>query len=290
MARSLKSIGLEKGDRVVLVAENRPEWFIADLAIMAAGGITVPAYTTNTIENHKHVLKHSGAKGAIISTAALCNKVLPAASEAPECKWAITINSLDTEQDSSLEIHSWEHLLAEGDKQEEDIEAQAKSFTRSDIACLIYTSGTGGLPKGVMLSHGAILCNCEGAWDVLYDLGLGEETFLSFLPLSHAYEHTAGQFFPLLLAAQIYYGEGAEHLLRNMSEAQPTIMTAVPRLYESMHSRITRGLDKGSSLKKSLFYKAEELGRKKYHAPDSLNLMKSFRTGFWKNSFVTSSD
>ena len=275
MARSLKSIGLEKGDRVVLVAENRPEWFIADLAIMAAGGITVPAYTTNTIDNHQHVLNHSGAKGIIISTTALCKRALPAAEKALECKWAVTID--DIEPDDDLQIHNWEHLLAEGDKLEEDIEASAKELTRGDIACLIYTSGTGGLPKGVMLSHGAILCNCEGAWDVLYHLGLGEETFLSFLPLSHAYEHTAGQFFPLLLAAQIYYGEGAEHLLRNMAEVKPTIMTAVPRLYESMYSRITRGLEKEKPLKRSLFYKAEALGRKKYQDPNSLNAFERFQ-------------
>ncbi|MFD2204153.1 AMP-dependent synthetase/ligase [Kiloniella antarctica] len=279
MARSLKSIGLAKGDRVVLVAENRPEWFIADLAIMAAGGITVPAYTTNTVENHQHVLNHSGAKGIIISTAALGRKALPAVEKSPECKWVITIDGIadDVEQDRDLEIHSWEHLLAEGDKLDEDIEASAKKITRKDIACLIYTSGTGGLPKGVMLSHGAILCNCEGAWDVLYRLGLGEETFLSFLPLSHAYEHTAGQFFPLLLGAQIYYGEGAEHLLRNMSEAKPTIMTAVPRLYESMYSRITRGLDKEKPLKRSLFYKAEALGRKKYYDSNGLNIIEKLQ-------------
>ncbi|OUS14548.1 long-chain fatty acid--CoA ligase, partial [Rhodospirillales bacterium 47_12_T64] len=275
MARSLKSLGLEKGDRVVLVAENRPEWFIADLAIMAAGGITVPAYTTNTLENHNHVLNHSGAKGIIISTAALGKRALVAADNAPDCMWAIMID--ETEQECDLTIHSWEHLLAEGNKLEGDIESSTEGFTRSDIACLIYTSGTGGLPKGVMLSHGAILCNCEGAWDVLYHLGLGEETFLSFLPLSHAYEHTAGQFFPLLLGAQIYYGEGAEHLLRNMAEAQPTIMTAVPRLYESMHSRITRGLEKEKPLKRSLFYKAEELGRKKYYDPNSLNFIERFQ-------------
>uniref|UniRef100_UPI0026053388 AMP-binding protein n=1 Tax=uncultured Kiloniella sp. TaxID=1133091 RepID=UPI0026053388 len=207
LARSLKTIGLEKGDRVVLVAENRPEWFIADLAIMAAGGISVPAYTTNTHANHKHVLDHSDAKGIIVSTKALCKRSLPAAKEAPNCLWAITMDTIDkddmdifeiSEGKSELPIHDWEHLIAEGDTLSGDIEAEADKLTRKDVACLIYTSGTGGLPKGVMLSHGAILCNCEGAWDVLYHLGLGDEVFLSFLPLSHAYEHTAGQFFPLL--------------------------------------------------------------------------------------------
>ncbi|WP_417428387.1 AMP-dependent synthetase/ligase [Kiloniella sp.] len=286
LARSLKTIGLEKGDRVVLVAENRPEWFIADLAIMAAGGISVPAYTTNTHANHKHVLDHSDAKGIIVSTKALCKRSLPAAKEAPNCLWAITMDTIDkddmdifeiSEGKSELPIHDWEHLIAEGDNLSEDIEAEADKLTRKDTACLIYTSGTGGLPKGVMLSHGAILCNCEGAWDVLYHLGLGDEIFLSFLPLSHAYEHTAGQFFPLLLGAQIYYGEGAEHLLRNLAEARPTIMTAVPRLFESMHSRITRGLEKEKPLKRKLFYKAEALGRKKYYQSDNLGLVENLQ-------------
>src|SRR3546814_6923915 len=99
-----------------------------------------------------------------------------------------------------------------------------------------------------MLSHGAILCNCIGAYKLLVQLGLGHEVFLSFLPLSHAYEHTAGQFFPITIGAEIYYAEGVDHLLRNLGEARPTIMTAVPRLYETMHLRIRRGIDKQGGL------------------------------------------
>jgi long-chain acyl-CoA synthetase len=143
---------------------------------------------------------------------------------------------------------------------------------RTDTACLIYTSGTGGTPKGVMLSHGAILQNCRGARILLETLGLDDEVFLSFLPLSHSYEHTAGLFFPISLGAQIYYAEGADKLAANLPEARPTIMTAVPRLYETMHQRITSGVERAGGLKARLFHKTLALGRKKYEAPGSLGL------------------
>jgi long-chain acyl-CoA synthetase len=140
------------------------------------------------------------------------------------------------------------------------------------VSCFIYTSGTGGTPKGVMLTHGSIMANCEGAYDLLLSFDLGDEVFLSFLPLSHSYEHTAGQFLPIALGAELYYAEGVETLASNMVEVRPTIMTAVPRLYESMHQRIMRGVEKMSGIQKWLFLKAVELGRKDYEHPGSLNL------------------
>ncbi|MBM3572377.1 MAG: long-chain fatty acid--CoA ligase, partial [Alphaproteobacteria bacterium] len=143
---------------------------------------------------------------------------------------------------------------------------------RDDIACLIYTSGTGGNPKGVMLSHRAILTNCLGAEHVIQRLGLGENVFLSFLPLSHSYEHTAGQFFPISIGAQIYYAEGAEGLSTNFLEAKPTIVAAVPRLYEVLHGRIVKGVERAPPFKRKLFHKALEIGTKRYHDLASLTL------------------
>ena len=143
----------------------------------------------------------------------------------------------------------------------ENIITESEVIKRDQTACIIYTSGTGGAPKGVMLHHGAILHNCTGAHDALIELGLGKEVFLSFLPLSHSYEHTAGQFFPISIGAQIYYSE-ADSLAANMLEARPTIMTAVPRLYETLHARITRGVKKQGGIKEHLFKKTLELGRK----------------------------
>ncbi|MCH8809246.1 MAG: long-chain fatty acid--CoA ligase [Proteobacteria bacterium] len=271
LSRGLRALGLEPGERVVLLSENRPEWLIADVAVMAAGAITVPAYTTNTSADHNHLLTDSGARGAIVSTRALAGRLLPAAIEAPDCKWLICIEDLDTGQQGPIEIHGWARVLDEGAALPDDVAEIVARAKRSDTACFIYTSGTGGVPKGVMLSHGAILCNCMGAYHLLERIGLGDDVFLSFLPLSHSYEHTAGQFFPISIGAEIYYAAGVEKLLANMAEARPTLMTSVPRLYESMYQRILRGVEKQGGLKARLFHLALELGRKRYAEPASLN-------------------
>ena len=272
LARALGALGIRAGDRVALVSESRPEWAIADLAIMAAGGITVPAYTTNGVRDHLHVLTDSRAAGVIVSTAALAWKVLPAALEAPGVRFVITIDDLGAQQSPGMEIHRWAALLAEHDGAPDDVIAGAERLPRDATACLIYTSGTGGVPKGVMLSHGAILCNTRGAERVLMELGLRDEVFLSFLPLSHSYEHTAGQFFPIRIGAQIYYAEGIDRLSANMTEVKPTIMTAVPRLYEVMHDRIRRGVRQAGGRREKLFDRTVELGRKRYENRGRLKL------------------
>ena len=265
LARGLQALGIAPGDRIALVAENRPEWAIADLAIMAAGGITVPAFTTNTPADHRHVLTHSGAKGVILSTKAIADRVLPAALEAPELAFILTMDSLSLSQRIGKRVVTWGNAQSLAPPETaEATEAIVGRLTRSDTACFIYTSGTGGTPKGVMLTHGSIFCNCQGAYHLLKDLGVGNEVFLSFLPLSHSYEHTVGQIFPMTIGAQIYYAESVERLLENMAEARPTIMTAVPRLYEAMHRRILRGMEKAKPLQRRLFHMAVELGCKRH--------------------------
>jgi long-chain acyl-CoA synthetase len=263
LAAGLRLLGLEKGDRVMLVAENRPEWTIADLAIMAAGGISVPAYTTNTIADHLHVLDNSGARLVIVSTRALADRVLPAAARSDRAPAVIAMEPLALAQSPGIDVHSWATVLDSGKGHEDSIRDIITGLKREETACLIYTSGTGGVPKGVMLSHGAILCNCMGATDVLRELGLENDVFLSFLPLSHAYEHTAGLYFPISIGAEIRYAEGIEHLAANMAEVSPTIMTAVPRLYESMRTRILKGLPKLSPLRRRLFMAALDLGTRR---------------------------
>ena len=273
LARGLEGLGISPGDRVGLVAENCPEWLIADVAIMAAGAITVPAYVTNTVDDHLHILSNSGAKAVIVSTAALAKLVLPAAAQSTETEIAITMEPVEHAPAQDLRVTAWDDVLAEGGDGADDVAARAAEIPRADTACIIYTSGTSGLPKGVMLSHGAILSNCMGAHEFLEMLpgfATGAEVFLSFLPLSHSYEHTAGQFLPIAIGAQIYYAEGVDKLTGNMEEAMPTILTAVPRLYEAMHGRITRGVEQTGGLKKTLFMKTVELGRKRYEAGGTL--------------------
>ena len=274
LARGLRRLGLKPGDRVVLVAENRPEFVIADLAIMTAGGITVPAYTTNTEADHLHVLEDSGATLAIVSTAELARTLLPAATRAAHCRTAIQIDGdLPDQQPADLEVHAWTAALQAPDAGDGfDPDTAAQALKRGDTACFIYTSGTGGAPKGVVLSHGNVLSNCKMAYHLLASFGLGDEVFLSFLPLSHSYEHTAGQCFPLTIGAQIYYSRGVEHLAGELQEVQPTVMTAVPRLYDSFRQRILRGIEKAPQTRRKLFNQAVELGRKRYHDPKSLGL------------------
>jgi long-chain acyl-CoA synthetase len=269
LARALNARGVGAGDRVLLVAENRPEWAIADLAIMAAGGITVPAYTTNTTETHAYLLNHSEAVAAVVSTNRLARPLLPALAQAPAIKLVIVMEPLSGAEQLAAPVLSWAEALALG----EQTPAAPATLGRDHLACFIYTSGTGGNPKGVMLTHGNIISNVAGAQAVLETLRLGDdEVFLSFLPLSHAYEHTGGQFLPMAVGAQIYYADGLEALASNFLEVRPTIVACVPRLYEVMRQRILRTTARQQGLKAKLFARALELGSKAYEHPEAMSM------------------
>jgi len=272
LARGLRAAGIQTGDRVLLIAENRPEWLIADLGVMAAGAVTVPGYTTNTIADTLHLLNNSGARMVIVSTKALAERAIAAALNADHATGVAAIEPLGLMQDPGVAFHQWDDLLALGGTAEDDVAQRVAATARGDLACVIYTSGTGGAPKGVMLSHGAIIANCMGAHELLLEMGLDDEVFLSFLPLSHSYEHTAGQFFPISLGAQIYYAESIEALGGNMLDARPTIMTAVPRLYETMRTRILKGVERTGGFKAKLFRTAVRLGSKRYETPAAMTL------------------
>jgi long-chain acyl-CoA synthetase len=263
LAGGLLALGLAPGDRVVLAAESRPEWAVADLAIMAAGGISVPAYTTNTVSDHLHILDNSAARFAIVSTRALAERVLAAAVRAGSTAAVIAIEPPPQAQSSGVRVLGWDETLALGAGREAEVEARVATTTRGDTACIIYTSGTGGAPKGVMLSHGAILANCHGAFQLLQRLGTEDEVFLSFLPLSHSYEHTVGLYFPLAIGAQIHYAEGIEQLAANMLEVRPTLMTAVPRLYETLRARTLRAVERQGGFKAHLFHRTLALGARR---------------------------
>jgi len=246
LAESLRDMGLNDGDRVALVSENRPEWCIADLAIMAAGCITVPTYTTNTRRDHAHILDNSGARAVFVSNEKLLAPVVGAIGQTGLVEHVIGIDDLKRQQSGSFEYHDWAALIT-GDAAaaRAAVDARIALIQRDDTACLIYTSGTGGAPRGVMQHHGAILCNAAGAAEVLIeDFGISDERFLSFLPLSHAYEHSGGQYLPIGVGAEIFYSEGLEKLASNIEETRPTIMVVVPRLFEVLRTRIMKQVEK----------------------------------------------
>ncbi len=258
LSAALKGIGLKPGDGVMLVSENRPEWCIADLAIMAAGCVTVPTYTTNTESDHHHILADSGARAVIVSSQKLAKPLLPVLRSSA-CEHVIGIEPLPIDQSGTARFHDWDALIA---SEKSDLEACAGVASgRDDLACIIYTSGTAGAPRGVMQHHGAILHNLEGCTDIISsDFGWDDEVFLSFLPASHAYEHTGGQHFPIALGAQIYYAESLEKLASNIEEVQPTIMVVVPRLFEMLRTRIMKSIEASGGVSKYLMARALKIG------------------------------
>jgi long-chain acyl-CoA synthetase len=262
LSLGLRFLGINRGERIGLVSENRPEWIIADLAIMSAGAITVPAYVTHTIEDHRHVFANSGARAVVVSKSPLSARVLAAANQVDTVHTVIAMEPA-AGQASAVDLLSWDEVLTHGGAAADDTDELVATIEPDDIACLIYTSGTGGTPKGVMTTHRNIMANCRGAHRVLELLGLGDDVFLSFLPLSHSYEHTAGEMFPISIGAQIYFAEGAETLAANMLEARPTIMTAVPRLYETLHQRIRLAVERKGGMSQKIFERALTVGRKR---------------------------
>jgi long-chain acyl-CoA synthetase len=265
LSAALEGLGLAKGERVMLVSENRPEWLISDLAIMAAGCVTVPTYTTNTERDHQHIIDDSGARAVIVSTQKLAKALLPAAIKSSACEHVVAIEAPAIGQESNVQFHDWK-ALAGGGPADIDACAAGADFKREDLACIIYTSGTGGAPRGVMQHHGAILHNIEGCVAVISeDFGWDDEVFLSFLPASHAYEHSGGQMFPIGLGGQIYYSEGLEKLASNIEEVRPTIMVVVPRLFEVLRQRILKQIEKQGRLTNYLMDRALSIGGKGYH-------------------------
>lgn len=270
-AAGLRARGVMPGDRVLLVSENRPEFPIADTAIMAIGAVTVPTYTTNTVADHAHILRDSGARAAIASTAALAGRVAQAARQShgghaggsggndPGLDLLVCME----EAPGTL---SWQALTADpGDLAL--LVAEVAQIPPGRLACLVYTSGTGGLPRGVMLPHRAMLANQAGLAEVVRRLKLDGECYLSFLPLSHAYEHTVGNFLLPSLGMEVVYSRGADRLAAEFTEIEPALVTAVPRLFQVLRHRILTQLEKEPAWKRRLFHRALALGLRRMDGP-----------------------
>jgi long-chain acyl-CoA synthetase len=252
-ARGLLAAGIAPGDRVVICSENRREFPIAETALQAIRAIPVPAYVTNTPEDHAHLLRDSGARAAIVSTPALAARMRAGAALAGG------LDHLFVMQDAAAGQLDFAALLADG-RPPDDVAAMAEGIAPGTLACLIYTSGTGGVPKGVMLSHRAILSNCRGAYELVRPLHLRDEVYLSFLPLSHAYEHTAGMFFLQSIGTEIVYARGLEHIAADLLTVRPTIMTVVPRVLEVFRARILAQVARQPGWKRALFDRAIAAG------------------------------
>ena len=264
LSRIIKK-NIKEGDRCLLVSENRPEWFISDLAIMLSGGITVPAYTTYTEEDYRYLIEDCEPSLVIVSNNEMLKKLINTINEKNFIKKVITLDDVNKATTNLNLVDKEKYLdfsiILKNELLEED-KIQNNNLKRSSPACIIYTSGTGGNPKGVILSHGGILNNLVGACEIMKPLFNSRPVFLTWLPLSHSYEHCV-QFAQIAVGAKVFYAEKIEKLLENISEAKPTIMTAVPRFYQNLYNKININLKKQTGLKAKLINATLRLGKKK---------------------------
>ncbi len=256
---------INEGDRCLLVSENRPEWFVSDLAIMLAGGITVPAYTTYIENNYKYLIEDCEPSLVIVSNNEMLKKLHNLINEKDFINKVVTLDQIDNVI-NNLHIKNKEKYLDYNSITKNNLLAEDKiennKLKRNSPACIIYTSGTGGNPKGVILSHGGILNNVEGSCGIIKPLFNSRPVFLTWLPLSHSYEHCV-QFVQIAVGAKVFYAEKIEKLLDNISEAKPTLMTAVPRFYQNLYNKINMNLKKQTGFKAKLIEATIHLGRKK---------------------------
>ena len=258
-------------ERVLLVSENRPEWMASDIAIMSNKLICVPNYTTYTSRDFEHILNDSQPVGLIVSNKNLLQTILTASEKIKyNFKFILCFDYFENNSISNLVF-----LNDLTDDNNDNNREKIKEIKRTDPACIIYTSGTQGLPKGVILSHGGILSNCEGAYELLKTIKGPDLTFLTWLPLSHSYEH-AVQFVQIILEAKVFYNKSIETLLPTVKIAQPHIMTAVPRFYNNLHAKMKINLKNQSNFKQNLFNKTIQLGTKKF---------KNIKLSFSENIF-----
>ena len=264
LASVLVQSGVEPGERVLVSAENRPEWAIADLAIMSIGAIVVPAYTTNTEDDHHYIMDHSGASVAITSGGMLATRIALAANRVSSLHSLIVMDDGFTPPDGLRpKLQFWNAAIT-GATALKDLDERIDIQRPDDVCCFIYTSGTGGRPKGVMLTHRSIQANIKAAIELLEEGNVVQnQRFLSLLPLSHSYEHTAGMHLPFQIMAEVWYCESTDQIANNLVEVSPTLMTAVPRLYEVLHDRIMRGVRAKGGVSEKLFMAAVRLGTKR---------------------------
>jgi len=250
---------IQKGDRCLIISENRPEWMITDLAIMLSSCVTVPAYTTYTERDYEYIINDCSPKIIFVSDFIQYSKIKNIISKKNFIKKIFIFDKIENLNDSfNLNVSE----LLKNNEKINYVDFFKLNISRKDPACIIYTSGTQGNPKGVILSHGGILNNCEGSYELLKPITSKKTRFLTWLPLSHSYEHTV-QFVQIAVAAKVFYAESIEKLIKNMNDCSPEIMTAVPRFYQNLYQKINANFSKVKGFKKKLIEKTIELGKKK---------------------------
>jgi long-chain acyl-CoA synthetase len=254
-------------DRCLLISENRPEWLISDLSIMLSKGITVPAYTTYVERDYEFLINDCKPSIIIVSDSTQLKKINTIIKKHSFIKKVISFENVKDKNVTFID-----EIFNKTYKQEKNF--KEIGLRRNDISCIIYTSGTQGNPKGVMLSHGGILNNCEGSTKLLKEIITTKPKFLTWLPLSHSYEHTV-QFVQIAVGAKIFYAESIDKLIKNMNDCSPDIMTAVPRFYQNLYQKISSTFKKATGVKKLLVNSTTRIG-KKYFLKEKLSIYEKF--------------
>jgi long-chain acyl-CoA synthetase len=254
-------------DRCLLISENRPEWLISDLSIMLSKGITVPAYTTYVERDYEFLINDCKPSIIIVSDSTQLKKINTIIKKHSFIKKVISFENVKDKNVTFID-----EIFNKTYKQEKNF--KEIGLRRNDISCIIYTSGTQGNPKGVMLSHGGILNNCEGSTKLLKEIITTKPKFLTWLPLSHSYEHTV-QFVQIAVGAKIFYAESIDKLIKNMNDCNPDIMTAVPRFYQNLYQKISSTFKKATGVKKLLVNSTTRIG-KKYFLKEKLSIYEKF--------------
>ena len=271
----LHEIGVRKNDKISIIAENSYKWCVVDLAIISLGAITVPGYTTSNEDEIFYLLSHSEASVVFLNSKLLSTieNILP---KLDKIKHIVCIDEVKSAKLNKT-IKSFDNLIGKGSKSlskssfKEDTLHKVKE---DDVVSIIYTSGTSSKPKGVMLTHKSIISNILGANELVKELEVKDHKFLSIIPLSHAYEHTAGFFLPILIGAEIFFNENRDQIVNDLLSVKPSLMTAVPRLYEVLHKKINNQLSNQSKITQKLFSKTIELGTKKFEKHELLFIEK----------------
>ncbi|MFZ1288982.1 MAG: long-chain fatty acid--CoA ligase [Melioribacteraceae bacterium] len=261
VASGLAALGIKRGDKVAIISENRPEWYYSDFAILGLGAIDVPIYPNSTSDTIEYIINNSESVGVIVSTKFQLNKVLKVKSKCRNLNFIINISNDDTEGEAG--VYTFNQAIDRGKIYKRENPSHflnsIELTNENDLCTIIYTSGTTGEPKGVMLTNKNILSNVKSACEVIRVTD--EDTFLSFLPLSHIFERMAGYYLAFSCGSTVAFAEGIEKVAQNMGEIKPTVMTGVPRLFERMYSKIKKNIEKQPEKKQKIFEWAIGIGQ-----------------------------